>query len=356
MAAEITLPVRVPNWVITYQGVNITADISQMIRRITHTDRLGGVACRLEVGLEDRGQLWQGPWYPSLGDQLNLMIGYEGGELLPCGDFQVDDLVLEGTPDLFHLRCISAFVTPAMRTANSIGYENQTLTQIAAAIAAKYGLTVVGAPDQINVVFERVTQKRETDLSFLRRLANEHGYDFTIRGTQLVFYSRAALEASAPVWTIVRSSELEFRFRNRTRLIYKAAQVAYQSAPAKQLIVQMAAAATPAPTGDTLKLVRRCENGQQAALKAQAALELYNRSFVEAEFVMPGTTLLVAGNAVSVAGWGAFDGTYLIERAIHRLERSGTRTATLGRPSAHPAEALHIPGYTTEITARRVGS
>ncbi len=355
MAAGIMLPVRVPNWVITYQGVNITADISHMVRWISHTDRLGGAACEVEVGLEDRGQLWQGPWYPSLGDQLNLMIGYDGGELLPCGDFQVDELELE-RPDLFHLRCISAFVTPAMRTANSLGYENQTLTQIAAAIATKYGLTVVGAPDQINVVFERVTQKRETDLSFLRRLANEHGYDFTIRGTQLVFYSRAAIEASAPIWTIGRSSVLEFRFLNRTRQVYKAAQVAYQSAPAKQLIVQTAAAATPAPTGDTLKLVRRCENGQQAALKAQAALHLCNMWFVEAEFVMPGTTLLVGGNAVSVAGWGAFDGTYLIERAVHRLERSGTRTATLGRPSAHPARATHIPGYTTEITARRVGS
>jgi uncharacterized protein len=142
---------------------------------------------------------------PTEGDLANLMIGYAGEDLLPCGDFQVDDISLSGPPDVFHLRCLAAYITPAMRTRRSIGYENQTLTQIASTIAAKYGLTMITASGPPDLIFARVTQRQETDLAFLRRLARAHNYDFTIRGKQLVFYSQPSLETDEPVATIART-------------------------------------------------------------------------------------------------------------------------------------------------------
>jgi len=193
MSTAIAYPVRSPSWVLTYQGTNITADISSMVLGITYTDRLADAAGEVEVGLEDRDERWQGPWYPQQGDLLSLMIGYQNETMLPCGDFQVDDLELSGPPDVFRLRGLAAYITPAMRTPNSIAYEDQTLMQIAEAIASKYGLEVISVANRINVSFARVTQKQESDLQFLRRLARGHDYDFTIRGNQLVFYARPAL-------------------------------------------------------------------------------------------------------------------------------------------------------------------
>ncbi|SRR5579875_702782 len=335
MSAALGHQVRSPHWLLSYAGTDITGDISSMVTSIVYRDFLGGRAGEIEVELEDRDHLWQGPWYPSIGDQLNLLIGYAGEPMLPCGDFEIDQLELQGPPDVFRMRCLSAYITPAMRTRNSVAYENQTLLQIATTVAAKYGLAVIGVADSLNPMFARITQNHESDLEFLKRLATAHGYEFTVRGSALVFYSRAALETQTPVITLTRGDVERFSFENRTRRIYKAAQVAYQDAATRSLITQTIDAAG-IPTGDTRKLITRCENAQQATLKAQAALQEANSWFTSSQITLPGMTALAAGNTLELFGWGSFDGLYLIEVSRHSLHR---RT-----------------GYSTSIDARRVST
>ena len=183
MAATASYSVRSPQWILSYLGVNITADVSQMVLAIRYVDRLDGASGELEVDLEDSAKLWQGPWYPALGDVVSLQIGYSGEALLDCGEFQIDELELDGPPDVMRLRCLAAYITPAMRTANTVAYENMGIVEIAAQIAAKYGLALVTASSESesDVVFARVTQRRQTDLEFLKRLAREHNFDFTVR-------------------------------------------------------------------------------------------------------------------------------------------------------------------------------
>jgi phage protein D len=322
MTAAIAYPVRSPNWILTYQGVNITADISHMVLSIGYVDELGGRSGELEVELEDRDRRWQGAWFSQQGDVVSLLIGYRGELLLPCGDFQVDDLEIEGPPDVLHLRCLPTWITPSLRTRNSFGYENQTLPQIAATIAALHGMTVVGAPNQLDVSYLRITQKQETDLEFLRRVAIEHDYDFTVRGAQLVFYSRADLEAQPAALTLSRNAVERFSFVSKTHSTYKQAQAAYFDPYSKQLYTQTMQANSAVAAGDMLKVVARCENGQQALERASAALHETNRLLVTCRLVAPGTTLLVAGNNVALSGWNVMDGTYMIERAQHRLSRA----------------------------------
>jgi phage protein D len=338
MAASASYTVRSPNWLLTYLGVDITADISQMVVAIRYVDRLDGVSSELEVELEDSTKRWQGPWYPALGDTVSVRIGYQGEPLLDCGEFQIDELELDGPPDVMRIRCLAAYITPAMRTANTVSYENMSIVEIAAQIATKYGLAMVTAlsESESDVAFDRVTQRRQTDLEFLKRLAREHDFDFTMSGGQLVFYARPALESVPAVAEITRSDTIRFSFRNRTRRIYDGAEFSYFDPDTKQLITQSVSADTPSPTGDTLKIVARCENAQQAMVKAEAALHLHNMVFVDASLEGPGTTVLVAGNNVQLSGWGALDGTYLIETAQHRVARA--------------------TGYSTSIAARRINA
>jgi len=337
MAAAFSHSVRTPQWVITYDGVDITTDISHMVLAISYVDRLGEASGEVQVELEDHAKRWQGPWYPGLGNILSLQIGYRGEQLLDCGSFQVDELEFDGPPDVTRLRCLAAYITAQMRTPNTVAYENQSIVEIAGQIASKYGLSLVAASSALesDVAFARVTQRRETDLGFLKRLAIEHNFDFTVRGAQMVFYARTALEAVVPVFALTRSDSTRFSFRNRTRRIYSGAEVSYFNPDIKQLIAQTATANTPEPTTDTLKIVARSETGQQALVKAQAALHLHNMVFIDASIEGPGNVMLVAGNQVEVAGWGALDGAYLIETARHQLTRAS--------------------GYTTSIAARRVG-
>ena len=336
MAAAAFYSVRSPQWVLTYSGVNITVEVSDMVLAIRYIDRLDGTSGELEIQLEDSTKLWQGPWYPALGDIVSLQIGYSGESLLDCGEFQIDELELDGPPDVMRLRCLAAYITSAMRTANTVAYENMGIVEIAAQIAGKHGLTMVtpSSESESDLSFARVTQRRQMDLEFLKRLAREHNFDFTVRAGQLIFYERAALETLPAATLIARSDTVRFAFRNRARRIYDSAEFSYFDPDTKQLITQSIAGDGASPASDALKLVARCENAEQAQVKASAALHLHNMLVVDATIEGPGNAVLVAGNSAQLSGWGALDGKYLIETAKHQLGRA--------------------MGYTTSIAARRI--
>src|ERR1035437_2622390 len=224
-------PVRAPEWRLAYAGENITAKIIGAVTEITYTDLYAGVG-NIEVKLEDKDKLWQGSRFPTQGDLLELVIGYAGEKKLDCGQghpFQVDELELTGPPDVFTIRALPAWVTKPLRTPTSFAYENQTLLQVAGVVAAKHGMTVKGVPNDINVSFERVTQNRETDLGFLRRLANENDYDFSLHGTLVSFHSRTFQHAKAPVLNIDRTQVEKFSFKSRAFQIYDSATVSCQN-------------------------------------------------------------------------------------------------------------------------------
>jgi len=325
MPVASTFPVRTPAWTLSYKGVAIAAAIEKMVLSMTYTSHAGSAAPELEFELEDRDKRWQGPWFPTRGDIVTGSIGYAGEQLISCGSFQVDEVELRGAPDRVHMRCLAAFLTDAMRTPNQISYESTTLLGIAGQIAKKHGLTLVGAAVSPDVSFDHKTQRMETDLEFLHRIAEEHNYEFNVRGTKLVFYSRPALEQMPSIALIQRADVISFEFKAKTRRIYKAAQVSYQDPATKSLITQTATGSSP--TGDTLKLVRRCENGQQAALKASAALHRHNMLQVTGRLKGPGTTAIAAGRIVTCSGFGKFDGDFYVETARHQLETSSGYTS-----------------------------
>jgi phage protein D len=334
MSAALAYPVRTPAWILTYAGVNITADVTAMVEAIVYESREQHLADEVQVTLEDRDGRWQGPWSPSYGDIVTLQIGYANEPFLPCGSFQVDEVELQGPPDAVHLKCIAAGITPTLRTPISARFEGQTLAQIATSVAARHGYTVVNAPAASSLLLSRVTQNRETDLEFLHRIANAYNYDFSVRGTQLIFYPRGALETAPAVLALQRTDLTRFEFTGKTSQIYRAAQVSYQNPSSKTLISQTVADSS-APTGDTLNLAERAESPSDALAKAAAALHRCNMLRATMRVTLPGTTTLVAGTNLTIQGFGQNDGTYLVTQALHRLERSsGYTTEAEGRKTS----------------------
>ena len=68
-------------------------------------------------------------------------------------------------------------------------------------------------------------------------------------------------------------------------------------------------------------MISRCENGPQALLKAQAALDASNMWIVEASLLLPGSIAMASGVTFELTGFGEFDGTYIVLLARHRLDR-----------------------------------
>lgn len=290
-----------PAWSLTYGGVNVTGNLVNLAEHVYYSEAISGKASVLEIQLSDVSGAFQNN-LPKFGTAVSLGIGYAGSTLISCGDFEIDEWEFTSPPDKFILRAIQAGITRAVRTVKSFAWENQSLVSIASTIAGRYGMTVVADAVQPDVIYARLTQRLESDLAFLHRIANLHNYDFNIRGNTLVFYSRPALDAAAPqknAQYIYKTDSTRVRIMRQQvgDMVYAAAGMTYFDPLSKALLSALATDPT-AESADVLKLVQRMENQQQATLRAQSHLYTSNMEQMKAEITMPGTMLYRAGQTV----------------------------------------------------------
>jgi phage protein D len=316
---ETVTPVQQPAVILTYETKDITAYIAPFLLSVTYTDRLEGESDEIEINLEDRDHRWQNAWFPSKGDKLNLKLGYYGNRLMPCGDFQIDEIELSGPPDTVTIRALAAGIKESLRTKKSRAYEGKSLKQIAGTVAAAHGFKVTGKIPDVKI--GRVTQNQERDLAFLQRLAEAYGCVFSVRGNLLVFHELADLQSRKSVLTIDRKDMKTYFLQDKTSRVYKAARVSYWDSKTKKLITTTVDNKA-VKGGDSLIITERFENKQQAILRANAALKKSNIRQVEGNVVVIGNPLLVAGNNVKLTGLGKLSNTYLLRVSRHTVDRS----------------------------------
>ena len=352
---------------VSYNGKDITTDVTTYVTGLTYTDKTEGESDTVELTMDDTDGLWRNSWYPTKGDTLTVSMGYDD-LLLPCGQFEIDEVEMSGPPNVVTIRALAAGITKAMRTKSNSAHEGKTLKEIATTIAGVHGLTVEGTIEEIRM--NRATQYRETDLGFLRRISMEYGHLFSIRGDKMIFTTIYEIEASDPVGTIDMTDVMRWTLRDKTTTTYKSAQVKYHD-PVEKKVVQAdvnwadisvfgqpgAASNLAPPPGtpteqataaesqaafntrafgeDTLVIQTKAENGTQAQAKAKAGLHRANTCMVSGDLTIPGNPLMVAGNNFQLTGMGKFDGKYQVQESKHGLSRTS--------------------GYVTDISVKKVG-
>lgn len=331
-----SLTVPIPTFVLTYNAKDITVDLTPFKLSVSYTDNLDGdESDSIELSLEDTDGRWWDAWYPVMGDQINLQIGYEGQPLVSCGDFEIDEIEIEGPPSQVRIRALAASVMKDLRTHRGKAYEDTTLAGIAQAVAARHKLTVVGEIEPIPI--KRVTQLHEEDLKFLKRVAREYGYAFNVRGDKLTFYRLDTLRAAASIQVIKVSDLSRFSIRDKVKGTPTKATVAYHDPKTKAVVaydVGSDGQVIAKPSGDSLKLNTRAESTEQAQAKARAAINHANDEATTGVLGLWGNPKLTAGMNIELEGFGKLSGRYQIARSRHDLSRGS--------------------GYTTEIEVRRV--
>lgn len=318
--AAAAAPARTPVWRLSVNGTDVSREISPMVLSVEYTDHAHGQSDEITVKIENRDQRWSNAWYPSKGDTVELLIGYVGEQLLPCGRFEIDKLTTEGPPDTFTIKCLAAGIIPALRTKKSVAYQGQRLVDIVNKVADAHGFSVVGAIDDTRV--GRVTQYRETDLSFLLRLSERFGYVFSVRGTQLVFYKLGSLESADVVWTIARGPAIKrYKFDDETRTLYRACTISYLDGLSGKVLTQTVT--DPSVTkGDVWRISSRVESDADALQQATNALHFVNSANAKATLTLIGNPRVMGGATVQSTGFGQPDGKYLIQTARHKIARS----------------------------------
>lgn len=333
---------------IRYEGRDITADISRDFIRLVYQDKRSGEADELEIVLENSHGRWTHGWYPEKGDRIVASFGYAGEAMLPCGTFEVDECELSGPPDEVSIKAIASGITRAVRTRQTRAYNGQTLTSVARQVAQRNGLNLVGDPEPVRL--ERLTQNQETDLGFLKRIAEQYGHMVSVRGEQLFVAPLSAVDDRDAVLTISQRQQLKsYRIRDKTNATYKSVSVTYLDPKTRKLVEHTEQAKTTKrkrgdkvieDKADTLKLNTRAESKQQAVAMAKAALRNKNLKAVEGEFALVGDPRLLSGNTLNIACLGKLDGDYLLSEARHNITRSsGWDVSVTGQRLRTHAEA-----------------
>lgn len=381
MAAMNSLPVPEPVFVLRYNLKDITHDITAYATSITFTDKLSGESDELEVELEDSEQRWRDAWYPGMGDTLALQLGFQGKPLTDCGGFSIDEIELSGPPDSVSIRGRSAPVTRAMRTKSNRGFENTTLAAIAGRIARKHKLKLEGQIEPLTL--ERITQYGESDLAFLKRLANDYGYMVKVTPQKLIFSHLGKLRDAPVVRTITPQEVSRWTLRDTLHEVYKGVKNRHQNSQTRTLVtykadgtqdtrqekrkqsqVQVPFRLPEESAGaDTLNTYERASNPAESRAKGKAKLDRKNEYKHAGTLSLEGDLSLRAGANVMLSGFGKSDGKWLIISARHSLARSSGLTTDIdiarglkhkagaGKKQARTLTVFHANGTTEQVKA-----
>ncbi|MDH4869805.1 late control protein D [Pseudomonas sp. BN515] len=319
---------------LNYQNRNITRDISEYLLELEYVDFLTGQSDELNVTLEDSEGKWIDAWYPGHGDTLTLSVGWTGQAARPLGSFEIDEIEIRLRPSVVTIRALAASINSAVRTQRHQAYENTTLAAVAAQVATRQGLQLVGRIEPIKL--DRVTQQ-EGDLAFLAQLAEEYDYAFKIVGRRLVFHAIADLAAARPVATVSLDELEDVMLRDQIKQVPAKATVKHKDPASKKLVsytiengetVAVPSSASQATTSaDTKKRRSRSTSAEVAKAKAKAELAKANRERTTGNWSMMGRPYVVSGNVLALQAPGVLGGNYLVMGSRHRFTRAGGYTS-----------------------------
>lgn len=303
-----------------YVGKNITEDLSPYMHGVTYTDNVAGESDEISFTVDDREGLWKNQWRPAKKDRVELWMGYND-YMFPCGAFEIDELELSGPPDVVTVRAMAAPISKGVRTKKSYAHEGKTLQQLASKIAGDHGLTLQGII-RSNIMINRSTQYRETDLAFLNRISKDFGYIFSVRDDKLIFTSIYDLESKTAVASIHKKSMSRYSINDKTSSSYKSAKVRYTD-PVNKELVEGSSDEGDDDKDDTLEIRCKVENVGQADAVAKAKLHDHNSKKQTGRFTVEGNVSLLSGVNVEIIGLGRLSGVYQITQSSHTITPGG---------------------------------
>lgn len=306
-----------------YQGVDISRDIAGDLLSFRFTDNESGKADDMELRLKDDRGLWSGPWLPRQGDTIQAAIIHWTGEeekRLECGTFSIDELEYEKPPSVVVIRGVSVPLDNNIRRLRrSRGWESVQLSGIAQEIADEAGIDLFFLVD-IDPTYQRIDQHEESNLRFLQRLCDQEAYSLKVTDRQLVVFSSEVLEQNPSIKTIKEgvSGIKSVRFKTQTHDVYSTIIVTYLDTETGELN-EFVYTDSSVTNGRESHLVRRAESIEEAERRARAAMRRHNRLESSGSITLVGDTDLLTGVAIDYESGSAWDGKFLISKAVHTV-------------------------------------
>lgn len=274
-------------------------------------------------------------------------------ERFECGEFELDAVSVDGPPQTVTIKATSLPYSNKIRqTIKSKSWENTDFKAIASEIASNNGMGLT-FDTSFNPSYERIEQRRQSDIAFLSKLCHDAGASLKITDNCIVIFSQEKYEGKTSIRTITYKdgTYTKYRLGTGTNSTYNCCRVSY-TAPDGTVITATEYAENyreDETKAQTLEVRQKVGSIAEAQNLAHQMLRLHNKFQYEADFTFPGDPALAAGCVVTLEGFGAWNGRYIIKQARHSIGNSGYITQIKLRKALAKGETLTISaGETTE--------
>lgn len=353
---------------VTYMSTDITSDINKDLLSFSYTDNCNDESDNFKLTLKDETGKWAGSWSPTRGEYIDAFITTDfRGSLMP-GMMIVDSLSTSGAPRIFEINAVSIPLNNTIRrTPKTRNFEHVNLEKIAAQIAEEADLEFMFDSEE-NPVYDRIDQRQESDLAFLKRLCDEAGLSVKVSAEMLIIFDQLSYEKKEPVCSYILGLHgvLSWSFNSQQSQRYRACTVKWRNVKQKTKVVKSDKARaeiedpavnewwlkytgqstkkgkqkknaeyidytyideTVDESGQTYVIKKRCSSLQEAERIAKAKLRQLNLRQTSGNLTVVGNPLLMAGECIDLQNFGSFDGKFFIEQAEHTIGSGGYTTS-----------------------------
>ena len=203
---------NLPDWRVTLDGKDLTERMRPRLVSLTISEKRGDEADQLDIVLDDTDGMFA---IPREGALLAVALGWKQGRdvtpgLIDKGSYKVDDVTHSGPPDQIRIRARAADFTSQIRNRREQSWKNTTLGAVLQDVAGRNGLTPKVAIELAAIALGSISQSRESDVAFLRRLGREYDAVATIKDRHLIFARKGAGTTASgkalPTLTLTRRS------------------------------------------------------------------------------------------------------------------------------------------------------
>jgi uncharacterized protein len=306
-----------PIYNIVYEGQDVGKDFAPILKQVEFKEYLEGKAAELTLDFDNKDGNFFNDWYPAADDTIMVKMGLEGGDLIDCGLFYVDDVALAGSRggDTCSIKGMSAKGSSIHSDVQKVNREGESIQTIVNQIASSLGYTSKG---DLSGTWTGV--QNATGLQFLQQLAKETGRIMKVEGTELIFYKLSSIQNGAIVATINKADVKDYNITDQAK--GRIAKVTVKSwDPAKKQTVE-STHETGVAGGGSQTIYTNAADTNAASSRAEAAATDANKKGTTFDITVPGDVRLRVGIRITTKGWGRFDRTWYAAEATHTVSKS----------------------------------
>lgn len=257
------------------------------------------------------------------GEKIQFFLGYKGDAEYKRGGYILDSTSFQGPPDKIVITANAMNFRDAMAGHRNRLFQDVSIADIVRTIASEHNYETFIDPKFETVVIDHLNQINESDLYFLRSLADEYGAISKCLGQSMAFIplvnKAESIKAALGSTTIHKQECTRYKVGRTDRSRYSGVKALWND--------------TRTPSGKTeaitvgggnklFSLPQIYRTPEQAQAAAEAKWQRLVRSEAEVSITLPGKPSLTCEGQLFLKGFGVADGEYVVTEVTHSLTKA----------------------------------